>query len=52
MSQGIYQEFELMTHDPAWAVALDLVQAKDGSCFAEDAFLLIEQSGYAEIRKE
>jgi len=50
--QGIYQGFELYTHDTVWSVILDLVQNHEGMSFAEDAFDLIEQSGSATILRE
>lgn len=50
--QGIYQGFELMTHDPAWVAALDLVQDEIGACEVAAALYLIMQSGNAGIVKE
>ena len=50
--QGIYQGFEIMTHDAAWTVALDLAQDKRGNSSTKDALFLIMQSSSAGIAKE
>lgn len=50
--QGIYEGYDLYTHDISFTCILDLVQRPSGMSSAEDAFELIELSGSAEITKE
>lgn len=48
--QGIFQGFELMTHDITWAVALDLAMDKK-TCISsiKDVYKILELSGSAKI---
>jgi len=47
--QGIYKGYELMLHDIAWTVLLDLVQDENGRSNAGDALLLLLRCGGGDI---